>query len=226
MACIFSANFFYSYDEIFRSYDQRFRSKSPCYSPCQRTFSTVTMKSEIVLQLRRKSHLAHKKINERKLSVDPNIKKQALRTFTYGLYAVSCANEGDVNIFTANWLTQVSFDPPLLAVSVENDSKSLGMILRSRKFTVNVYRTGEREMAGKLGKSAIQHPNKLNGIEYALGANGCPVMRDALAWVACEVRHTAPAGDSTLIVAEVMDVGMLADGQPLTMAEAGFRHAG
>jgi flavin reductase (DIM6/NTAB) family NADH-FMN oxidoreductase RutF len=158
--------------------------------------------------------------------MDPNIKKQALRAFTYGLYAVSCADEGEVNIFTANWLTQVSFDPPLLAVSVENDSKSLGMILRSRVFTVNVYHSGERELAGKLGKSAIQHPDKLNGIEFDLGANGCPILHDALAWVACKVSGTTPAGDSTLIVAEVVDVGMLGDGKPLTMAEAGFRHAG
>ena len=129
--------------------------------------------------------------------MDPNLKKQVLRTFTYGLYAVSCANEGEVNVFTANWLTQVSFDPPLLAVSVENISKSLPMILRSRKFTVNVLRSG-----------------------------GCPILDDALAWVACEIRNTASAGDSTLIIAEVVDVDILGEGQPLTMAEAGFRHAG
>ncbi len=158
--------------------------------------------------------------------MDQAIKKQALRTFTYGLYAVSCAEGGQVNIFTANWLTQVSFDPPMLVISVENDSKSLPMILRSRAFTVNVLRSGERELAGRLGKSAIQHPDKLEGLAYDLGANGCPILRDALAWVACEVRHTTEAGDSTLIVAEVVDVGMLNEGQPLTMAEAGFRHAG
>ncbi len=158
--------------------------------------------------------------------MDPAIKKQVLRTFTYGLYAISCANEGEVNIFTANWLTQVSFDPPLLAVSVENVSKSLPMILRSRKFTVNVYRSGERELAGKLGKSALKQPDKLANIGFTIGANGCPILHDALAWVACEVRHTVEAGDSTLIVAEVVDVGMLGEGQSLTMAEAGFRHAG
>ena len=158
--------------------------------------------------------------------MNPAIKKQVLRTFTYGLYAVSCASQGEVNVFTANWLTQVSFEPPLVAVSVENTSKSLPMILRSRVFTVNVLRAGSRELAGKLGKSALQHPEKLNGVEYDLGANGCPILHEALAWVACEVRHTAPAGDSTLIVAEVVDVGMLGEGQPLTMADAGFRHAG
>src|SRR6202011_3177092 len=113
-------------------------------------------------------NLIYIKINERKLSVDPNTKKQALRTFTYGLYAISCADEGEVNIFTANWITQASFEPPLLALSVENDSKSLPMIQRSRAFTVNVLRSGQRDLAGKLGKSAIQHPDKLTGIEYTL----------------------------------------------------------
>ena len=158
--------------------------------------------------------------------MDLNLKKQVLRTFTYGLYAVSCAEEGEVNIFTANWLTQVSFDPPLIAVSVENVTKSLPMILRSRKFTVNVLRSGARELAAKLGKSALRQPDKLAGIGYDIGANGCPILHDALAWVACSVRHTVEAGDSTLIVADVVDVGMLGEGQALTMAETGFRHAG
>ncbi len=158
--------------------------------------------------------------------MEPTLKKQVLRTFTYGLYAVSCADEGEVNIFTANWLTQVSFNPPLLAVSIENISKSLPMILRSRILTVNVLRSGERELAGQLGKSALQRPDKLENIAFHLGANGCPILDNALAWVACTIRHTVEAGDSTLIVAEVVDVGMLSEGQPLTMVEAGFRHAG
>jgi flavin reductase (DIM6/NTAB) family NADH-FMN oxidoreductase RutF len=158
--------------------------------------------------------------------MDVNTKRKVLRTFTYGLYAVSCADDGEVNAFTANWLSQASFDPPLIMVSVENETKSLPMILRSGIFTVNVLRSGARELAGKLGKSALRVPDKLAGIGYEIGANGCPILHDALAWVACEVRHTAPAGDSTLIIAEVVDTGMLAEGQALTMAEAGFRHAG
>lgn len=158
--------------------------------------------------------------------MDATVKKQVLRTFTYGLYAVSCVDEGEVNIFTANWLTQVSFDPPLVALSVENDSKSLPMIQRSRKFAINVLRSDQRELAGKLGKSAIQHPDKLAGIAFDPGVNGCPVLREALAWVACDVRHTVAAGDSTVMIAEVVDVGMIGEGQPLTMNEAGFRHAG
>lgn len=160
--------------------------------------------------------------------MDPAIKKQALRMFTYGLYAVMCEDGDEVNGFTANWLTQVSFDPPLLAVSIENLSKSLPMILRSRKFTVNIlpHTDKPRELAGQLGKSALKHPDKMAGIPYTIPTEGYPVLQAALSWVACEVRQILPAGDSSLVVAEVVDAGVQAEGQPLTMAAAGFRHAG
>jgi flavin reductase (DIM6/NTAB) family NADH-FMN oxidoreductase RutF len=158
--------------------------------------------------------------------MDPAIKKQVLRQFTYGLFAITCSEGDEVNAFTANWLTQVSFDPPLLAVSVENNSKSLPMIQRSRKFAVNILRTGQRELAGALGKSALKYPEKLASIAYETRGDDYIVLQDALSWVGCAVQQTHPAGDSTLLVAEVVDAGVVAEGQPLTMNEAGFRHAG
>ena len=158
--------------------------------------------------------------------MDQAIKKQALRLFTYGLYVVMCQDQHDVNAFTANWLTQVSFDPPFLAISIENDAKSLTMIRNSGKLTVNVLQTGQRELAGTLGRSALKVPDKLAGIPYTVPETGYPILQLALGWVACDVRQTVPTGDSTLVVAEVIDAGILAEGQPLTMAEAGFRHAG
>ncbi len=102
------------------------------------------------------------------------------------------------------------------------------MIKRSRRLTVNVLPSGStgRDLAGKLGKSALRAPGKLAGISYELRNNHDPILSSALCWVACEVRHIVPAGDSSLVVAEVVDAGLLSEGQPLTMAEAGFRHAG
>ena len=157
--------------------------------------------------------------------MDPAVKKKALRMFTYGLYVVMCADNGEVNGFTANWLSQISFEPPLLAVSIENDAKTLPMIQHSRTFTVNVLRSGQRELAGTLGKSAVKHPQKMENIAYRLEGN-YPVLLDGLAWVACTVRQEVPAGDSTLVLADIVDAGVLAEGVPLTMNEAGFRHAG
>ncbi|GHO82972.1 flavin reductase family protein [Dictyobacter formicarum] len=158
--------------------------------------------------------------------MDPAVKKQALRTFTYGLYVVMSKEDEVVNAFTANWLTQVSFEPPLIAVSIENDAKSLSMIQHSQAFTINVLKTGQRDLAGQLGRSYNKNPDKLAGISYSLQQDTYPVLNDALAWITCKVQNTMPAGDSTLIIAEVIDAGVQAEGASLTMNEAGFRHAG
>lgn len=160
--------------------------------------------------------------------MDLAVKKQVLRLFTYGLYAISCAEGNEVNAFTANWLTQVSFEPPLIALSIENDAKSLPIILRSRQLAINVFRHDDAsiKLSGHLGKSAIKHPDKLQGLSYERRPDNYVILHDCLGWSACEVQQVIPTGDSTLVVAQVVDVGLLREGQPLTMAAAGFRHAG
>ena len=121
--------------------------------------------------------------------MDTAVKKQVLRQFTYGLYVVMCVENNVVNAFTANWLSQVSFEPLLLVLSVENNSKSLSMIEGSGKFTVNVLRSGQRELAGALGKSAIKFPDKLQNVSYTINEAGHPILQEALGWAACEVRQ-------------------------------------
>ncbi|HEX5368574.1 MAG TPA: flavin reductase family protein [Dehalococcoidia bacterium] len=150
-----------------------------------------------------------------------------LRLFTYGLYVVGVSDGDDANVFTANWLTQVSFEPPLLALSVENGARSHRIIERSRRFAVSVLETGRRELAGDLGKhSTPELPDKLGRTSHRLAANGCPVLEEALGYVGCEVESSTPAGDSTVYIARVTEAVSLRDGTPLTMREAGFRHAG
>ena len=158
--------------------------------------------------------------------LDDAAKKAALRLFTYGLYAVTCALDDDANVFTANWVTQVSFDPPMVALSVENDSASLPMIVASGLFSVQIFPAGRRELAGALGKPRARAGDKLATVGHTKGPNGLPVLDDALGYVDCRVTGILSTGDSTLVAGEVIHAAMLREGEPLTMRDAGFRHSG
>ena len=48
--------------------------------------------------------------------MDDDTRKAALRALTYGLYVVGARAGDEINAMTATWVTQVSFEPPLLAV--------------------------------------------------------------------------------------------------------------
>lgn len=158
--------------------------------------------------------------------MDDAAKKTALRLFTYGLYAVTTGTGDDQNAFTANWLSQVSFDPPLVVVSVQNDSFSLPVIERTGLFAVNVFSADQRELSGRLGKPRARAPEKLTGLDIEPGETGVPLLKEAIASVECRVEGQLLAGDSTLILGRVVAATVRHEADPLTMRAAGFKHAG
>lgn len=158
--------------------------------------------------------------------MDATAKKTTLRRFPYGLYAVGVAHEVEVNAFTANWLSQAAFEPPAVMVAVENDGKSIEMIRASGVVTVSVLASGQRELAGQLGRSFARNPRKLDGIAHHPGANGCPILDEALGFLECRVIGELNAGDHTVFVGEITEAGTLREGETLTMAETGFRYSG
>lgn len=161
--------------------------------------------------------------------VDFQARRRVLRLFTYGMYVVTVQHDGVNNAFLANWVSQCSFDPPLIMASVENASRSLPMILASGFFAVHVLASGQREFAGMLGRSSRTYPAKLKNTQWhSSELTGCPILEQTLGYVECRVMGHLPAGDSTVVVGQVIGARMLSDGEPvpLTMQETGFKHFG
>lgn len=160
--------------------------------------------------------------------MDQAAKKTILRQFPYGLYAITVAAGGEEHGMTANWVTQAAFEPPMVVVAIENTSKTIGMIRDARHFAVSVLQHAQRELAGKLGRSSGQAPQKLKGIKTKPGpVAGTPVLAEAIGWVECRVVATLPAGDHTLVLGEVVGAGVENEGVPaLTLQEAGFKYSG
>jgi flavin reductase (DIM6/NTAB) family NADH-FMN oxidoreductase RutF len=159
--------------------------------------------------------------------MDAALKKTVLRMFTYGLYAVTAKHGDEVGLMTANWLTQCSFEPPMLALAAETGSRTRRLVEASGAFAVNIYESGQRELAGQLGRTFAKRPEKQEGIAWKPGpATGSPLLDAALAWVECKVAASHPSGDHVLYLAEVVEVGLNREGAPLTLKEAGFKYAG
>ena len=158
--------------------------------------------------------------------MDEVAKKAVLRLFPYGLFAVTAVDGEVASGMTANWLTQVSFEPPLVAVAVENDARTLQLIRGGGHFAVNVLASGQRELAGLLGRRSRNVPDKLQQTGYRAGETGAPVLDDALGYLECRLVQELAVGDHTLVVGEVVAAGLREAGEPLTLRETGFRYAG
>lgn len=158
--------------------------------------------------------------------MDTGAEQAILAHFPYGLYVVTVAHDGDEHGMTANWITQASFEPPMLAVVIENTSKTIGLIRDAHHFGVSLLTTGQRELAGKLARSSDQSPQKLKGVKTKPApVEQTPVLAEAVGWVECRVVASLPAGDHTLflgaIIAAAVENG---DAEPLTTKEAGLKY--
>ncbi len=159
--------------------------------------------------------------------MDEAAKKRVLRLFSYGLFAVTAREGETVAAMTVNWAAQVSFAPPMLAVSMERESRTRAIVIRTGVFALCVYAAEQRELAGLLGRHSAKAPDKFAAVAWEPGgATGCPLIAGTLGALECRVAGTMAAGDSVLVLAEIIAAHALRDGDPLTMRAAGFRHAG
>src|ERR671911_3074139 len=141
------------------------------------------------------------------MELDQAAKKTVLRQFTYGLVAVTAAHDGDRGVFTANWLGQASFEPPLVMLSVENDSSTLPLIRASGRFAICPLDETQKALAGALGRPKARAGDKYETLDLAVvdTGSGVPALADSLGYVVCTVRQDVPAGDSVVFIAEVVE---------------------
>lgn len=141
---------------------------------------------------------------------------------TSGVYVVGVADGDRRDGFTAAWITQASFEPLLLAVSVNRENASYPILRSGRGFTVNVLRRGQLDLARAFGTRSGRDQEKLAGVRWHAGRHGAPILDDALAYFECELGETLPAGDHELVLGRVVDGRIMAPGAtPMTYAETG-----
>ncbi|HEX6048468.1 MAG TPA: flavin reductase family protein [Gemmatimonadaceae bacterium] len=144
------------------------------------------------------------------------------RRLTAGVYVVGVAHEQERDAFTAAWIMQVSFDPPLLALSINPHHASYPLLKSGGTFAVSVLKRGQLELARHFGTQSGRNQDKLAGIRWWPGRSGAPILDEALAYFDCEVTGHLSASDHELVVGRVIDGRVIdAVAQPMTYAETG-----
>ena len=147
---------------------------------------------------------------------------ELFRRLTSGIYVVGVANGDERDAFTAAWVTQVSFDPLLLALSINPEHASYPLLHAGRGFTVNVLKQGQLDLARRFGTRSGRDEDKLAGIRWRPGRTGAPILQDALAYFDCELAGHTPAGDHEVVLGRVTDGKVLdRNAAPLTYADTG-----
>jgi flavin reductase (DIM6/NTAB) family NADH-FMN oxidoreductase RutF len=136
-------------------------------------------------------------------------RRRLLWTFPSGLYIVGSHAGDRYNAMTANWITQVSFDPKLVATSVEKGALTHELVTEGAAFTVNLVSREDRAIVRKFTKPVEVvfdgDAMTLNGFAFHHGVTGAPILTQAVGYVDCALRQSVDAGGHTLFIGEVID---------------------
>ncbi|MCX7098007.1 MAG: flavin reductase family protein [Methylococcales bacterium] len=137
---------------------------------------------------------------------------------SHGVYVIGVTDGTHYNAFTAAWVMQVSFKPPLLALSINPANYSYQLLQAGRVCTVNVLSQEQYALAEHFGRSAA---DKMAAYPWQQAKTGAPILSESLAYFDCQLSHFTDAGDHKIAVCEVLAAAKLNPGQPLLYHQTG-----
>jgi flavin reductase (DIM6/NTAB) family NADH-FMN oxidoreductase RutF len=136
---------------------------------------------------------------------------------------------GEWNGMTTSWITQVSMEPVLVGVGVDNGSVTHRLVTAGGGFSVNLWSAEDTRVFVKFSKPAVfdAAESTLNGRPVRPGVTGAPIFAEAVAWLDCAVRSSHDFGTHTFFVGEVVGAGVNdLEARPAAMSDTRMKYGG
>jgi flavin reductase (DIM6/NTAB) family NADH-FMN oxidoreductase RutF len=139
--------------------------------------------------------------------------RTALGMFATGVTIVTARTaEGAVIGLTANSFNSVSLDPPLVLWSLAQAAGSLPVFRAGSHYAINVLAKDQKDLAERF---ALKGSDRWNGVGFADGMGGAPLLEGAAATFECFNRSRYEEGDHVIFVGEVERCSWRAGASPL-----------
>ena len=142
------------------------------------------------------------------MALDDELLNKVTWKVTNALALIGSRAGDERNAMTASWITQLSMEPVLIGVAVDNEAVTRRLIADGGSFTVNLWDASDTRVFVKFSKPAVDDGSTLNGRAVREATTGAPVFDEAVAWMDCQVRHRLDLGTHTLFVGEVVDAAI------------------
>jgi len=124
------------------------------------------------------------------------------------LALIGSADGENWNAMTASWITQLSMEPVLIGVGIDNDAVTHRLVSNGGAFSINLWSAEDSKVFVKFCKPAAREGLTLNGRPVWQGTTGVPIFEESIAWMECVVRRAIDFGTHTLFVGELVGGGL------------------
>ena len=157
--------------------------------------------------------------------MDEKLRKQALRMFSYGVYILTSKFEDNFCAATVTWVSQASFEPPLISVCIKRDSVSYAVVKERGEYLLHILGENQKDLAASFFKQTTLENGLINEQEYQLHDN-LHLLSAVSAYLQCRVLEIMENGDHPLFLAEVKNAVVQKELEPLELRTTGWNYGG
>ncbi len=136
-----------------------------------------------------------------------------LAHLTYGIYVLTTHYRDVINGMIASWVTQISYEPPLVLVAIHPNRYSHELAQQSGCFALHSIATDQNELLARF--KGPDPAEKFAGLSWKQGVTGCPVLSDCIGVMECEIIHQLAPGNHSLFIGKVVHAGFNGPATPL-----------
>jgi flavin reductase (DIM6/NTAB) family NADH-FMN oxidoreductase RutF len=159
--------------------------------------------------------------------IDPHLKR-SLGQMMHGVQVVGAAHGGVVRAYCSHWVTQVSFEEPIVMASVSPKHDTHPLMVAAGQFTVSMLAGDQVDVGQYFSYPGRRFRHIADEYLELLPDTGLPVVTNCIAWLRCETFEVKPMSDHELFFARVVEVGpgRLREPPLLYSSRLGWRIAG
>ncbi|MBK7166560.1 MAG: flavin reductase family protein [Candidatus Microthrix sp.] len=161
------------------------------------------------------------------MSLDPELINRVTWKIPNALVLVGSRSGDERNAMTTSWVTQLSMEPVIIGIGVDNTAITHRLISEGGCFSVNLWDAENTRPFVKFSKPASDADGALNGRPVTAQTTGAPIFDEAIAWLDCRVRQAIDFGTHTLFAGELVDAGINDDdARAASLADTRMKYGG
>ncbi len=137
-----------------------------------------------------------------------------MANFATGVTVITTRLGDEMRGMTANAVSSVSLEPPLVLVCIDRSARTHELISRRGAFAVNILTDRQEGLSRLFASKELDEARRLATVPHHLSEMGLPLIDGCLAYLQCKLYATFEAGDHTIFVGQVEDIQM-GEGCPL-----------
>ena len=147
--------------------------------------------------------------------------RQCMRHWPAGVTVVTSQFGAEHHGMTVNSFTSVSLTPPVVTVTLANDTRTCKMLLSSGILAITILNEDQADLSERFAGHVSEEDNRFSGVELFTLTTGAPFLAGGVSFSRLPGSTTHPLDLSTLFLLDVIDCPTVSPIPPADLFQSG-----